>query len=692
MMKKFLASMLMMASITAASEAAPKSLDITPVQKEQKVTRVPLTPVASQNFLKPAKPANEVLGAKYNVIDKMYFYSNNAGCDDGTNNPFVYEPKSGFLFTIARGYYSTDGEPSGRIGWMYSTDMGASWTSPVTIYAGDNTPPVYPSLGVLNPTGSKNLTDMKFVVTANIIDYSTGSYKNKGLSYWFINDMSNAVNVTPFEFLGPETNNTGSLLQWYRTGMLPYQASPTTHEFYTWGGLSPANGSSAVLGSYGVSRSELTEEIIDPNIVPTQWNASNFKAAPNPQQSYYNSGMMMDYDAQGNLYSVVANLFVDDPDNRVIAVSKSTDKGATWTTFDRCPVSLLNNYIVSKGADLSLETGFNPWLFPYDASGFAVTGTDEFSYFAKILYYLPDDDDEDTYNEAMMEYVEIYKKAGTWGIRKVADCGGSVRNFTLGAVVEDGPSETPIYGFNDRGNELQLAKSADGQYLICKFVDVLGYIVTPEITYNQRNTQTQDDEYDVQTFTDTTMMMTDIFLGYRKIGETEWTVKNASNDEDFYNKSTFIPAIVPSINQIPVFSLITDTVRSVYAAYYAMPTVAQQMITDWEQILAYTLFDMDNLPTGVKEDKENSDLSISSITPNPATSMATINFNVEAPGVATVKVFNVMGQEVASLFNSYVGNGAFTTSFDATKVNEGTYYVTLVINGKSTTKVLNVVK
>jgi hypothetical protein len=67
--------------------------------------------------------------------------------------------------------------------------------------------------------------------------------------------------------------------------------------------------------------------------------------------------------------------------------------------------------------------------------------------------------------------------------------------------------------------------------------------------------------------------------------------------------------------------------------------------------------------------------------PNPFNGTLRITFNIFEPGDATVSVFNVMGQESASLFRGRIENlGVHGLSWNPSGLPSGTYYVRLMHN------------
>ncbi len=79
--------------------------------------------------------------------------------------------------------------------------------------------------------------------------------------------------------------------------------------------------------------------------------------------------------------------------------------------------------------------------------------------------------------------------------------------------------------------------------------------------------------------------------------------------------------------------------------------------------------------------------------PNPFNPSTLIEFVVPKSGVATVKVYNVLGQEVASLFEGNAEEGKiYAVRFDASKLPSGLYFYTLRSAGKVETKKMLLMK
>ncbi|MFA6455623.1 MAG: T9SS type A sorting domain-containing protein [Bacteroidota bacterium] len=63
--------------------------------------------------------------------------------------------------------------------------------------------------------------------------------------------------------------------------------------------------------------------------------------------------------------------------------------------------------------------------------------------------------------------------------------------------------------------------------------------------------------------------------------------------------------------------------------------------------------------------------------PNPFNPSTTIRYAVPVNGNVTLKVFNMIGQEVATLVNEYQTGGNYAVSFDASRLSSGIYFYSL---------------
>jgi hypothetical protein len=130
---------------------------------------------------------------------------------------------------------------------------------------------------------------------------------------------------------------------------------------------------------------------------------------------------------------------------------------------------------------------------------------------------------------------------------------------------------------------------------------------------------------------------------------------------DLYNNSTTQPV---------VFSGGVDTLKVSLPAYSSAVFVIDNV--------AHTLV----LPplTSIGQSRSGAppgEYSLSQNYPNPFNPATTITYQVRSAGAVTIRVYDVLGREVATLVNEYQGAGSYTQAFDASRLSSGVYFYRL---------------
>ena len=87
--------------------------------------------------------------------------------------------------------------------------------------------------------------------------------------------------------------------------------------------------------------------------------------------------------------------------------------------------------------------------------------------------------------------------------------------------------------------------------------------------------------------------------------------------------------------------------------------------------------------TDITENQQTSSFTLSQNFPNPFSDQTTIRYKLHKNGFVSLKVFDVMGREVAVLANEEQSKGLHQVGFDAKSLESGIYYYRLE-NGKYT--------
>ena len=78
--------------------------------------------------------------------------------------------------------------------------------------------------------------------------------------------------------------------------------------------------------------------------------------------------------------------------------------------------------------------------------------------------------------------------------------------------------------------------------------------------------------------------------------------------------------------------------------------------------------------------------------PNPFNPSTKISFVIPTGGLVSLKVFNVLGNEIATLLNDQLFAGAHTVLFNADGLSSGIYFYALTVNGFTKTKEMVLLK
>lgn len=102
-------------------------------------------------------------------------------------------------------------------------------------------------------------------------------------------------------------------------------------------------------------------------------------------------------------------------------------------------------------------------------------------------------------------------------------------------------------------------------------------------------------------------------------------------------------------------------------------------------------------PAGKDEASENDGIVSNEFTlfqnyPNPFNPSTTIGFNLPSDGLVTLKVYDVLGKEIATLINESISSGNHVVSFDAAQFPSGVYFYRLTSEGRTEIRKMTLMK
>lgn len=166
----------------------------------------------------------------------------------------------------------------------------------------------------------------------------------------------------------------------------------------------------------------------------------------------------------------------------------------------------------------------------------------------------------------------------------------------------------------------------------------------------------------------------------------------------------FVPLKINPVNPIKDWRYISisPTNDKTGNAYYAnmvclkgnMPGSYVNGTGNGESLEPYVFIRSTFQPTGINQISTEvpADLSLSQNYPNPFNPVTNIKFAVSKAGFVTLKVYDMLGREVAVLVNDSMTPGSYEYQFDAGKLTSGIYFYTLKTNAFSDTKKMMLIK
>jgi len=120
----------------------------------------------------------------------------------------------------------------------------------------------------------------------------------------------------------------------------------------------------------------------------------------------------------------------------------------------------------------------------------------------------------------------------------------------------------------------------------------------------------------------------------------------------------------------------------------------------WDNILAVPNYYSNNVdfipitPAGVNEIYNQMPLTsrLSQNYPNPFNPVTTINYQIAKPTFVSLKVYNVLGNEIAALVKQEQLNGTYQVTFDGSELASGLYFYKLIAGNFNTTKKMMLLK
>lgn len=278
--------------------------------------------------------------------------------------PIVYDPVSDLVMISGIKSESVAGSLYKIIGEIYYKKPAATRWDSLRIFNEDEMAIATPSIVVNNYSNATTMANMSLTMLGKYAA-SFNQWNFTGVTYTFKDGSDIVPDLSEY----PESNNPGNQYTWNTMKMV---SNGTSTESYAAGQLLVPMTTTVPAGAFGFLSTDVVNQGPIESTIPAEWAMSLFRSAPE-LTSTYNVAPDIAVDEDKNLYVAVNNIFADDEDNRIPAVSVSTTGGDAWTAFNKMPASLLDNY---KGS-FELVIAYQPYN---SMNGFVAWGNNSYSY------------------------------------------------------------------------------------------------------------------------------------------------------------------------------------------------------------------------------------------------------------------------------------------------------------------------
>ncbi|MBI2427977.1 MAG: T9SS type A sorting domain-containing protein [Ignavibacteriales bacterium] len=543
-------------------------------------------------FNVPAHQLNATFS--YTTVDTM---ANAYGPGNVYVNPISYDPYSNSLVIIHRSKSSYASGGSGGVFYAFSKDGGATWTKrigPLSAGLAGNTNGRYPSIALHNPTKAASADS---VLVQYVFPLLVGGGFG-GMIYG--TDPGVGAN-------SPLATIDSAGVPWSSS-----MASPT------------------VLGA--------AEYVFAAPNYSDDGHISIFRAADgvtftgsNPAQlgtAKLHNGLIDDVAGivyqGGNYYVGVRAQFAaaptSDTGSYTLGISKSTDKGVTWSEYEIVPWKAL----------VPANYAYN--IF---ANDFTVDGAGGYHWLTVGV--------DTTANPDLWSLYHLYKASGgSWTATKIKDL----------------PTHEN-WGYGDLPQTLtenQLSVSKNGQIVAAKWIE------------DSRGATYSD-----------SLPIADVWTSTWKAGSGWSTPSNRTSTPTINDQITHIAPIMGDDGKAHLMRNQSVTTSGNVAGMDVHVTKV-----DYSNDVITGVRKDDGVVVGTFELSQNY--------PNPFNPSTTISFTLPKGAQTTLKVYNMIGQEVATLINEYQNAGLYFVDFDASKLASGIYLYKLQSGSFVETKKMLLVK
>ena len=157
--------------------------------------------------------------------------------------------------------------------------------------------------------------------------------------------------------------------------------------------------------------------------------------------------------------------------------------------------------------------------------------------------------------------------------------------------------------------------------------------------------------------------------------------RRSENEAGYADVSQFIGGAGTTLNEQHSYSW-TDTKTTGNVYYYRLRTVDLNGDVEYSSAIRVAI---------VLDARETEPLvfNLSQNYPNPFNPSTTIRYSVPTSGLVSLKIYNILGQEVSSLVDEFREAGRYSINWNAGAFPSGTYFYRIIAGGN--TKILRMI-
>ncbi len=602
------------------------------------------------------------------------------------SNPIDWDPSTNAIgIAINERQFLPGAFDGSKLYMLRTTDMGGTWDS-VHVYRNPDIGPFYPSLAFSNPTKSTNIEDLSYVMYApQTTEKTNGVWANGSGGVFAIYDKTIGTDPEPINQDAPDSGFPPDAQNW---GSMLLNTNEVTNTVFGYGTLDPVTANDQY-GYYGYWGFNFEDQSIVGNI-PKEWWANKFRDPGGKTQSW-NGPMSVTYDDQGTLFAGVNNRHFENAEPRLLGISKSTDGGDNWTSFELMPELTLNSILDNHPGYTAVGI-----MNPYSGNAMFSRGTNKVSYIAGVII-------SGTDLPTLAYLTEFKYDNGVFSLTEIAELESSGPFVTLehSSTTADTNSWAIRYQASTYGNNFQVAKTVDGDKVVLMYIDAVKGKTIPldppvQVYLDVRDPLTNE-IVEQQDMLDT-ILQYDIFSVVYDMNTGKWGDSvNITNDESVETLFN-IPNVIPDVENVPILTY-TTTETSYRLNKFNFPQPIKDMLISWATVLNFTdSMDATSAQGPLNSVKNELDFNVEfgNVSPNPAvnTDMVEISFSVEKLSTVSLSLYDNMGNRVSTILNNSLtpANNNNTLNANISNLSTGTYYFQLSVNGVTFTKKMVIVK